>query len=89
MEEATAPGKGGKGKAPAKAPAKAAKAPAAAEKAAEEEEEAARRVLPEPGDHINRSIVQYLNHFKSKRLIKVICKDKDTDRRKRSDEEKQ
>ena len=90
MEEAAAPGKGAKGKAPAKAPPKAAKAPAAAEKAAvEEEDEAARRVLPEPRDHINRSIVQYLNHFKSKRLLKVICKDKSTDRRKRSDEEKQ
>ena len=90
MEEAAAPGKGAKGKAPAKAPPKAAKAPAAAEKAAvEEEDEAARRVLPEPRDHINRSIVQYLNHFKSKRLLKVVCKDKNTDRRKRSDEEKQ
>lgn len=30
-----------------------------------------------------------MNHYKSKRLIKVICKDKNTDRRKRSDSEKQ
>lgn len=93
IEEATAPGKGGKGKAPAKAPPKAAKAPAAdkgkGDAPAEEEDESAKRILPEPVEHINREIVQYLNHFKSKRLIKVVCKDKENDRRKRSDEEKQ
>jgi len=91
MVEAAAPGKGGKGgKAPAKAPAKAAK-PGDKEKEdadKKKEDEAANRVLPEPKEHINLEIVQFLNHFKSDRLIKVICKDPDTDRRKRGDEEK-
>ena len=92
MVEAAAPGKAGKAaKALAKQPTKAGK-PADKDKAAaenKEEDEASKRVLPEPKAHINREIVQYLNHFKSKRLIKVICKDMKNDRRKRSDEEKQ
>ena len=89
LEEAAAPGKKA-GKQAAKAPAKASKAPAAAEKAAvEEEDESARRVLPTPVEHINSEIVSYLNHFKSKRLIKVICKDKKAGPRTRSDEEKE
>lgn len=63
LEEAAAPGKKA-GKPSKQAPAKAAKAPAAAEKATiEEEDESARRVLPAPVEHINRAIVQYLNHF--------------------------
>lgn len=90
MAEIAAPGKAGKGgKAPAKAPAKAAKPDKDKDDAdKKKEDEAAKRVLPEPKEHINREIVQFLNHFKSKRLIKVICKDPTTDRRKRSDEEK-
>ena len=68
---------------------KTSKAPAAAEKAAvEEEDESARRILPAPVEHINRAIVSYLNHFQSKRLIKVICKDKKKGQRTRNDEEK-
>ena len=43
----------------------------------EEEEEYKKRVLPEPASHVNQSIVTFLNHFKSERLIKVECADPD------------
>jgi len=41
--------------------------------------------LPEPGSHVNANIVEFLNQFKSSRLI-VIEKDKEI--KKRSDSEK-
>lgn len=64
LEEAAAPGKKPGKQGGGKPPAKAAKPAAAAEKATiEEEDESARRVLPAPVEHINRAIVQYLNHF--------------------------
>ena len=46
-------------------------------------------MLPEPASHVNQSIVTFLNHFKSERLIKVECADPDKDGRKRTDEEKE
>ena len=81
--------KGGKGKAPAKPdPKKAAKGAPVAEKT-EEEEESKRRVLPEPASHVNSSIVSFLDHFKSERLIQITCKEANTNGHKRTDEEKE
>ena len=48
-------------------------------------EEEAPLILPEPSQHVNANIVEFLNHFKSDRLITV---EKDVSTRKRSDEEK-
>ena len=74
LEEA-ANAKGGKGKAPAKAdPKKNAKGAPPPDKQ-EEEDESKKRVLPEPTNHVNSSIVSFLNHFKSERLITVTCED--------------
>ena len=42
--------------------------------------------MPEPDQHVNSNIVQFLNHFKSNRLITISCDGKDG--RKRSEEEK-
>jgi len=86
--EEQVPVKGSKGKAPAKgAPVKAGKHAAVVEKH-DEEDEYNKRVLPEPEDHVNNNIVEFLNHFKSERLIRVICTEPKNDHgRKRSDEE--
>ena len=69
-------------------PKKAAKGAPAPEKT-EEEEESKRRILPEPVNHVNASIVSFLDHFKSKRLIQVECVEANTNGRKRNDEEKE
>jgi len=50
------------------------------------EEEEPQLQLPEPEQHVNSNIVDFLNHFKSSRLITVESCGKD---RKRSEEEKQ
>jgi len=89
LEEA-APVKGGKGgKAPAKAdPKKAAKGAPPPEKA-EDEDESKKRQLPEPENHINNNIAAFLKHYKSERLIKILCPNPEKDGRKRADEEKE
>ena len=87
IEEA-ANAKGGKSKAPAKAdPKKNAKGAPPPEKT-EEEDESKKRVLPEPANHVNSSIVSFLNHFKSARLISIECAEPQKNGRKRTDEEK-
>lgn len=43
-------------------------------------------MLPEPEQHVNSNIVEFLNHFKSNRLITIDCEGKEG--RKRSEEEK-
>lgn len=78
---------GGKKPAGKPDPKKAAKGAPAPEKA-EEEEELKRRILPEPANHVNASIVSFLDHFKSKRLISIECVEANTNGRKRTDEEK-
>jgi len=42
--------------------------------------------LPEPSSHVNVNIVEFLNHFKSERLIHI---QQQSGTHKRSDEEKQ
>lgn len=87
-EQANAKGGAGK-KAPAKAdPKKGAKGAAAQPEKTEEEDESKKRVLPEPAGHVNERIVNFLNHFKSDRLILIECKDQNTKGRKRPDEER-
>mmetsp|Transcript_29242 Transcript_29242/g.36313 ORF Transcript_29242/g.36313 Transcript_29242/m.36313 type:complete len:182 (+) Transcript_29242:1732-2277(+) len=81
--------KGGKGKAPAKADPKKAGKGAPAEAKAEEEDESKKRVLPEPVSHVNSSIVSFLKHFKSARLIEIPCAEQNENGRKRSDDEKE
>ena len=89
MEEQQTAGKGAKGKAPAKPdPKKAAKGAPAAEAKQEEEDESKKRVLPEPSSHVSSSIVSFLEHFKSARLIEIPCPNQNENGRKRSDEEK-
>lgn len=46
-------------------------------------------VLPEPENHVNNEIKEFLRHFKRERLIHITCEDKDNEARKRSDEEKE
>lgn len=46
-------------------------------------------MLPEPANHVNSSIVSFLKHFKSARLIEIPCKDQNENGRKRSDQEKE
>jgi hypothetical protein len=41
--------------------------------------------LPEPASHVNANIVEFLNHFKSSRLIMI---ERANEVRKRSDSEK-
>lgn len=38
--------------------------------------------------HVNNNVVDFLNHFKADRLIRVICEDPDKNGRKRSESEK-
>jgi len=45
-------------------------------------------VLPQPENHVNTNIIEFLNHFKKNRLIEVPCEDPDKLGRKRSDSEK-
>ena len=79
----------GKGKAPAKAdPKKGGKGAPVPEKS-EEEDESKKRVLPEPASHVNQSIVSFLDHFKTDRLILIECLNPNTNGRKRTDEEKE
>ena len=84
--------KGGKAKPPAKADAKkgaaASKGAAAVEKT-EEDDESKKRVLPEPANHVNASIVSFLNHFKSARLITIDCVNPNENGSKRTDKEKE
>jgi len=45
-------------------------------------------VLPEPSSHVNSSIVTFLKHFKSARLIEIPCSNQNDNGFKRTDEEK-
>ncbi len=80
------------GKAPAKgAPAKGAPAKPDPKKAPvvavpDENEEKNKRPLPEPHQHVNQEIRDFLLHFKSDRLIHISC-DKATQARQREPEE--
>ena len=72
-----------------------AKAPAPGSKAKKEEvvqpiveDEYKTRIMPLPENHVNVSIIEYLNHFKQNRLIEVPCPEPDKLGRKRSDSEK-
>jgi hypothetical protein len=90
VDPKAAGGKGapaGKGAPPAKgAPAKGAEAqPKVLSK---EEEEKNKRVLPEPFQHVNNEIREFLFHFKSDRLIQITCDNKLLQARKRGEEEK-
>ena len=90
VDPKAAGGKGapaGKGAPPAKgAPAKGAEAqPKAVSK---EEEEKNKRILPEPFQHVNNEIREFLFHFKSDRLIQITCDNKLLQARKRGEEEK-
>lgn len=81
-DEPEQPVKGGKAPAkgaPAKAPAKddKAKGKGAPVAVPSEEEEKNRRVLPEPSQHVNNDIRDFLLHYKSDRLIHITC-DKNT-----------
>lgn len=56
--------------------------------AKQEEDEKAKRILPEPGQHVNNEIRSFLLHFKSDRLIHISCDNKPVEARKRGEEEK-
>ena len=75
-----APGKG--------APAKEDKNKIQAPKQVVEEDEKAKRILPEPHQHVNNEIRSFLFHFKSDRLIHIICENKPQQARKRGEKEK-
>lgn len=45
-------------------------------------------VLPEPTEHINSNIVDFLEHYKAPRLIQIQCANPDKEGHKRSDDEK-
>ena len=82
--------KGGGKKAPAKPdPKKAAGKGAATEQKVEEEDESKKRVLPEPASHVNSSIVSFLEHFKSARLIEIPCANQNENGYKRTEDEKE
>lgn len=53
-----------------------------------EEEEKNKRILPEPFQHVNNEIREFLFHFKSDRLIQITCDNKALQARKRGEEEK-
>ena len=44
--------------------------------------------MPQPENHVNNEILEYLNHFNKSRLIEVPCANPDESGRKRSDSEK-
>jgi len=89
LEEQAAGAKGKKPPAPAK---DAGKKPAKGDSKEEKvkvpvpaPEEEAPLMLPEPDQHVNSNIVEFLNHFKSQRLIEI---DDTSSTRKRCDDEK-
>ena len=47
-----------------------------------------KQVFPEPENHVNANIVDFLKHFKRERLIQINCANPDKDGVKRSDDEK-
>ena len=49
-------------------------------------DESLKRVLPEPSQHVNNEIVDFLRHFKSDRLIMMGCEREQA--RKREDQER-
>ena len=78
------PAKGAPAKGAPPAKADASKAPVAKQ----EEDEKAKRILPEPSQHVNLEIKSFLLHFKSDRLIHIACDNKPVEARKRGEEEK-
>ena len=46
-------------------------------------------MLPEPASHVNTSIVSFLEHFKSARLIEIPCPSQNENGYKRSEDEKE
>ena len=46
-------------------------------------------MLPEPASHVNSSIVSFLEHFKSARLIEIPCENQNENGYKRTEEEKE
>ena len=77
LEEALANTKGAKGKpaAPAKPDPKKGAKPAEKEKTITQEEEVKipERPLPDPEQHVNAKIVEFLHHLYAPRLIKIEC----------------
>lgn len=89
MEEATTDKKGKKAPPPKKDDKKGAKGAPASTPIEPEEDVKPKQVFPEPEDHVNANIVEFLKHFKSERLIEIQCANPEKDGRKRSDEEKE